>query len=277
MPEKLCLMHANCQGDELERLLLASPAFAGTFRLKRYTNYIREPVPEAELAGCDVFLYQHLGEQWNELSSAALLARLSPSATALLIPNMLFKGYWPFWTPHSPIAFGDALLNRLIDEGAPKPVILRIYLHGDLGSFIDLKEAFEESVAVERSKEAGACVGTVDFVLASWKRRPLFHTINHPGRDLLIHVADGILAALGLPPLAGADLAPLGGGFPSYDDFDLPIHPGVAAFHGLAFAGPERGYRIFSRELTFAQYVSRYIDCRRGGFEDDFLSYLALV
>lgn len=278
MHRELCLMHANCQGDELETLLTASSAFSRKYRLVRRTNYTREPVPPHELAGCSLFLYQHLSENWGDVSSEALLRRLPASSLALRIPNLFFKGYWPFWTNDSPIAFGDSLLNRLIDEGASKPVILRIYLHGNIQSFVDLQASLEESIAIERQKEQQTCTRTVDFFLEHWKRRPLFHTVNHPGRELLLLAANGILNAADLPPLQEDELAAVfRAGFPSYADFDLPIHPQVAAFHGLAFAGPDAEYTVFGRRMTFAAYISRYIDCRLNGMDADFIGYLQLI
>lgn len=278
MHRKLCLMHANCQGEELETLLTASAAFNREYRLARRTNYIREPVTEEDLAGCGLFLYQHLEEHWGEFSSDALLGRLPASTPALCIPNILSKWYWPFWTSASPIAFGDSLLNRLIDEGTPKTVIIRIYLHGNIESFMDLQESLEESIAMERRKEERSCVKTVDFLLDRWQRRPMFHTVNHPGREVLAHVANGILSAVGLSPLGRKELtAVFRAGFPSNNDFDLPIHPQVAAFHGLRFAGPETAYNVFGRRMTFADYISRYIDCRHNGLDKDFFGYLQLV
>ena len=278
MHRKLCLMHANCQGDELETLLRASGAFNRTYRLARRTNYTREPLGQQDLAACDLFLYQHLGESWGDLSSDALLRQLPDAALAVRIPNLMFKGYWPFWTNNSPIAFGDSLLNRLIDEGAPKPVILRIYLHGNIQTFVDLKASLEETINIERQKEQQSPVKTVDFLLSHWKRRPMFHTINHPGREILVHAANGILKAVGLPPLGqGERSAAFAKGLPSYTDFDLPIHPQVAAFHGLEFAGPEHRYAVFGRTMTFEAYISRYIDCRLNGMGDNFIGYLQLV
>lgn len=262
----------------METLLTASAAFNRAYRLIRRTNYTREPVAEEELASCGLFLYQHLDEFWGEFSSAALLRRLPASATALCIPNLFFKGYWPFWTSDSPIAFGDSLLNRLIDEGASKPVILRIYLHGNIRSFVDLKASLEETVEKERQKERLTCVSTVDFLLERWKRHLAFHTVNHPGRDMLLHAANGILEAAGFPPLTDDErAAAFHAGFPSYSDFDLPVHPQVAAFHGLEFTGPESGFAVFGRRMTFTAYISRYIDCRANGMGDDFISYLHLV
>jgi hypothetical protein len=280
MHRKLCLLHANCQGEELAVLLRASAAFDNRYRLVLRTNYTREPVSKPELAECDVFLYQHLDDSWGEISSKALLGslgQLAPSALALQIPNLLFTGYWPFWTAHGPIDFSDTLLNRLIDEGAPKPAILKLYLHSDITKFIDLAAALDETIAIERQKETGSCVKYVDYALQLWKKRMMFLTVNHPGPDLLVHVAQGILDALGLPPLAGQELAGLQGNFPSYIDFELPVHPQVAAFHGLEFGGPEQTYAVFTRRMTFEQYVSRYIDCRLSGMDADFLGYLQLM
>ncbi len=278
MHRELCIMHANCQGDELETLLKASAPFSRKYRLARYTNYTREPIPLEALAGCALFLYQHLEEHWGEFSSASLLARLPATARSLCLPNLFFKGYWPFWTRSSPIDFGDILLNRLIDEGAPKPVILKIYLHSDIRVHGDLAASLEETLETERRKEEGSPVKVLEYFLRHWKERPLFHTINHPGRELLELTANGILAQLDLPPLTEEELTPLRGTlFPSYADFDLPIHPQVAAFHGLAFGGPETTYAVFGRRMTFAQYISRYIDCRLNGMDKEFLAYLHFV
>jgi len=282
MHKKLCLLHANCQGKELAVLLQASAAFANCYRLVLRTNYTREPVSAQELAECGAFLYQYLDDTWEELSSRALLSslgQLAPSALALQIPNLFFKGYWPFWTAHGPIDFSDTLLNRLIDEGAPKAAILKLYLHSDITKFIDLKAALDETIAIERQKEVHSCVKYVDYLLRLWKQRTLFLTVNHPGPELLVHVAQGILDALGLLPLTEQELARPGlhTDFPSYTDFELPVHPQVAAFHGLKFGGPQHTYAVFTRRMTFEQYISRYIDCRLSGMDADFLGYLQLV
>ncbi len=271
-------MQANCQGDELETLLNASAAFRRRYRLARYTNYTREIIPEEALARCSVFLYQHLEGHWGDLSSASLLSRLSPAARSFCIPNLLFTGYWPFWTRHSPIDFGDSLLNRLIDEGAPKAAILKIYLHGDIRSFVDLDANLERCLAIEARKEAKTPFKVLDFIRASWRERPVFYTINHPGDEVMLRIAQGILAALDLPSLSEDEFAAArAAGFPSYTEFSLPIHPQVAAHFNLPFGGPDTEYNVFGRRMTFARYISRYIDCRLNGMDKDFTGYLQVV
>ncbi|MDR1686140.1 MAG: hypothetical protein LBR82_06850 [Desulfovibrio sp.] len=279
MPEKLCLLHANCQGEELETLLTASRAFSSVYRIVRRTNYTREPILPEDLERCALFLYQHLDAHWGDLASEALMRRLPRAARSLRIPNMFFKGYWPFWTSSGPINFGDGILNRLLDEGTPKEIILAVYLRGDVEAFGDFQAAVDESLTSTEADDPEKIFGLGECIREHWKTRMLFHTVNHPGAELLMHTADIVLRKLGFPPLGGDERAGLcrRGLFPSYADFDLPVHPATAAFHGLPFAGPGTRFTVFGRKMTFEQYVSRYIDCRLAGLEAAFMGYLQLV
>ncbi len=273
---ELCILHANCQGEPLAALLAASPDFARRWRVRHYTNYTREAIPGEALQTATLFLYQHLGAEWDDFASNALLARLPSSCAALCLPNMFFKGYWPFWTADSAMPFGDTLLDKLIDAGAGKPEILRVYLHGPVEKMADFDGIVGETLARERQKEqeCGCVAPTADLVAARWREERLFQTVNHPGETLLLHVADGILARLGLPALPGDVRKNFRA---EYEGFELPIHPKVAAHHGLPFAGDATAYPVFGRSMTFIQYISRYIDCRLNGMESDFLGYLQLV
>ncbi|MEG6504833.1 WcbI family polysaccharide biosynthesis putative acetyltransferase [Nitratidesulfovibrio sp. 1201_IL3209] len=281
----LCLIHANCQGDPLAVLLAASPQFAERYEIRRYTNYLRERIAPAELSGCGLFLYQHLGEKWDDHASDRLLAMVNPAARVLRLPNMLFTGYWPFWTNKSPMDFGDSFLDRLVSMGLSMAEILHVYLHGDIAAKYDLDAMLRHSLAVERDKERGAgdaatpaaipavVAPTVDLVEALWKQERLFATINHPNRRLVLHMAEGVLAALGMDPLPPA----VRDGFTDpYPEFELPIHPQVAAHHGLAFGGPDATFNIYGRRMTFEDYARRYADCRLRGI-DNFIGYLQLV
>lgn len=273
MQRELCLIHANCQGDPLVRLLMASPAFASRFYIRKYTNYQREVVDAAELSSCTLFMYQHLGEKWEEHASEHLLNLVNPAARVMRLPNMFFKGYWPLWTIHSPSEFGDVYLDHLIDMGLEKNEILYVYLNTDLTKKYDLGASLAESMTVERSKEAATVVQTVDLVEARWREELLFNTINHPGRELLLHLADGVLSALGFPALTPSARAAFADPYP---EFILPIHPQVAAYHGLSFGGEDWLFPVFGKQKTFAQYAEHYVDCRLLGIES-LNAYLHLV
>ena len=269
-----CVLHANCQGEPLARLLMASPEFAARWRVHVYTNYTRDAIPDAVLKNATLFLYQHLGPEWEEVSSEALLARTGPATRPVCIPNMFFLGYWPFWTNDSPMEFGDFFLDKLFEAGAGKPEILRIYLHGDVSKMADLEGGVRHTLEMEFAKEERCAVKTAAFVAENWKKTRLFQTVNHPDKPLLLHTAQGLLDHLGLAPLPHAACDAFAY---AYEGFDLPIHPKVAAFHGLPFAGDETQYPVFGRTMTFARYISRYIDCRVNHMEDTFLGYLQMV
>lgn len=276
--KRLCLIHANCQGAPLKRLLLASPGFAAQWTVRHVVNHTREALPDELLAACDLFLYQDIGEKWGELASARLLAKLPACSTALAIPNCFFLGYWPFWTNKCAMDFGDSVLEALAGRGLDHAEILHLYLHTDTPfRVVDPARVLEESVAVERAKEAGCVVSTVDFILERWQHEPLFSTVNHPGPLLLRHIACGILAALALPPLPDLLCLPQVSCDPDFQlRFELPIHPGVAARQGLAFTRAETRYQVFNKWLTFAEYAACYVDCRLHGAEN-FLAYLRAI
>ena len=82
----LCILHANCQGGPLRRLLLASAEFSKRWNILHITSYDRTPVPADALEHCELFLYQHLGPQWGDLASENLLARLPDNAKSIRLP-----------------------------------------------------------------------------------------------------------------------------------------------------------------------------------------------
>lgn len=270
---ELCIIHANCQGEPLTRLLEFSPEFSARWRVRHYTNYTREAIPAEALGSATLFLHQHLGREWGAFASERLCAALRSGARSLCVPNMFFKGYWPFWTHAGPMDFADSLLDKLCASGAGKPEILAVYL-GRAPGMADAEAVAGESLRIEREKEMRCDVATAHFVAENWRKRRLFQTVNHPGEELLILTAQGILSHLGLPPLSEDVCASFSY---DYEGFHLPIHPGISARLGLAFAGEGTLYPVFGREMSFSQYVSRYVDCRLNGFEDSFLGYLQLV
>lgn len=254
--KQLCLIQANCQADALQGLLMSSAAFNADFELRRYTNFLNEQVPDQELARCSCFIYQHLGPKWDTMASKRLLPKVNPNAKIIQIPNMLFKGYWPFWTSNSPSEFGDEFLDKLIAMQLSKPEIMHIYLHGNINKKFDLTDIFEKSIAIEREKEKNAIIKTVDYALENFKTKQLFYTINHPSTKLLAMVAKAIYYELGLELPPG-----FSDNFPNpYPELTMPIHPQVAAFHGISFANEHTKYNIFGKQKTFAEYVSNYID-----------------
>ncbi|MDR1242950.1 MAG: hypothetical protein LBM00_09275 [Deltaproteobacteria bacterium] len=272
--KKQCLLHANCQGEPLAELLSLSAEFGRNWEIRHYINYTKEAVPASALENCDFFIYQFLDEKWADLASASLLEQLNPKADAFCMPSMFFKGCWPFWTIHSPIDFGDSMLNKLIDAGAGKPEILKIYLQGDISRFVDLQANLENTLQAEEEKETVCSLRTTPLVRELWREEMLFYTCNHPGKRLLAFLADAILKRLGYAELPEKTVQAYE---PEYADFELPVHPQLAEFFNLRYAGRGYEFRIFNRRMDFARYISRYVECRLQGLDKEFLAFLQLV
>lgn len=263
MGQALCLLHANCQGDCLRPLLENSPAFARHFYIRQYVNYTRQGIEAADLENCALFLYQKLAPRWGDLSSEHLLRRLPASCQTLEIPNLFFKGYWPFWQHGDHINFEDSLLEALLNQGLDAAQAMALYLRGDaalLGTAAALAAQAEKSIAREEEKEARSLVRCAPLLREHWQEEQLFITVNHPGRRLLFYLADSILRLLGLGGLPDAVRA-------AYqhpqEDFWLPIHPRVGAALGLPFAFAKRQYPVYHTKLTHQQYVGCYLACRQ--------------
>lgn len=272
--KKLCIVHANCQGEPLAEFLRRVPGFGDTHEVRLYTNYIFEPIAYQDLARCEVFLYQHLDEggKWGDLASARLLAHLPATARVLSIPSMFFRGYWPFWQGGENFSFSDEVLERLLAAKLPKAELLRVYLRGNVVPGPEVEARTMRSLAHERTKEARTPIKYVDLILKYFRDEMLFSQVNHPGERLLSHVGREVLRFLDVPePPQGVE-ACMG---ELYPEFTLPIHPSVAAHWGLSFADENTRYPLFGKNKTFARYAEDYVDARMHGIED-FIAYLRL-
>lgn len=272
MAQALCLLHANCQGDALRPLLENTPAFANRFCIRQYVNYTRQHIAAQDIERCDLFLYQRLAPKWGDLSTEQMLPRLPQHCQAIEIPNLFFKGYWPFWSRDEHINFADSLLETLLKKVSPHEAIT-LYLRGSaalLGDAAALNHKAEESLAREKAKEADAPIRCAPLLRERWRDEQLFITINHPGRALLFHMADSLLHLLGL---GGLPDSTRNGFMHPLEDFWLPIHPAVGRALQLPFASEGKRWPVFHSLLTHREYTLCYLACRTNNVSD-FLTFL---
>ena len=269
MLEELLIIHANCQGEPLADFLRRVPEVAARYEVRLYTNYVREPIAEADLARCAIFLYQPLGPAWGDLASAALKARLPAGARTLAFPSMFLGAYWPFWGAKAAWDYPDSLLDRLLGAGLPPAEAVRLCLRGNLVTAADPAALWAASLARERAKEAATPIKHVDAMLEHFQERMVFNVANHPGHDLLCWLGRRVLEELGLPePIDGVEAA-----MPElHPEFHMPVHPQVAEILGLEFAGPKTRYPVYGRQLTFEEYALEYAVARTDGI-DDIITY----
>lgn len=268
--KKLCIIHGNCQGETLTALLGASPEFMAAYEVEYYVNFTRQAIPSESLARCGLLLHQHLGEEWGDLSSASLRAALGPGARSLCIPNMLFKGYWPFWSSKPGFDYSDMMLDSLLERGLGKDEAMLVAVRGNLDQMFGLEALLRETLAVERGKERLCDVQYVDIIEERFRKEKLFMSVNHPGRTLMLHAADAVLGKLGMPGLPESYRQ----AYPEVRyEFELPIHPQVAGFHRLEFVPEGAMYTIYGHPMTYVEYIGLYLDCKLAG-RSDFIRYL---
>lgn len=270
--KRLCLIHANCQGEPLFDLLTAHPDFAREFEVRHYVNYARQALPGADLGDCALLLYQRLEADWGELSSDALLARLPAGCRTFCLPNLFFLDYWPLWSSNAAFAYSDILLDALLARGLSDREILHLYLFTDPWRYFDLDARMEASRRREQAKEQHWDIAVSPVIRRRFRSDPLFRTVNHPGKSLCLLVADGVLAGLGYPPLPG----PVRDALPDpFAEFTLPVHPAVAERLGLEFLPPKPLFPVYGRDMDIEEYVGCYLACKRAG-ETDFIGFLRL-
>ena len=270
MTKELCLVHANCQGEPLIERLELCPEFAARYECVLITNYTREPVPEALLSRCSLFLYQYLGTMWKKLASASLLKRIPTGAPSLCIPNMFFMGYWPTWSGTAGFDYRCTLLDELAATDLPAEQVVMVYLHTDMAAKYDLDAMLADTLEREEKRERHTPVKYLDIIRENYSREQLFNTVNHPRKRLMNHAAAGVLSSLGFTPPGQAVLNGLGEPFP---EFEQPINPKVAAHFGWEFAGPDRLYKVYGRDMTFGHWVTNYVLAKRAGVTD-FIGFL---
>lgn len=270
------LVHSNCQGAALAALLKAHPPCADRYEVQHVVNHLRRPFPADLLPRTAIYCYQHLEPHWDDHASAPLLARLPAASHAICFPNLFFKGYWPLWTGQAGIDFKDIFLETLLAKGLADREIQHLACHSDLTRFFDLEAIWAESLAVEQKKETRwdipADVPMTSVIASDFRHAPLFYTINHPAKALIVRIAQALCHALALPPIAAGTLAAMAEPF---GDFLLPVHPQVAALQGLTWCDAGTRFPCYGHPITHAEYVASYLYCRRQGI-DDLIGFLQL-
>lgn len=261
MSKKLCILQANCQGEGLKQLLEATPPFAREYEILYYVNYKGQHIPPEAMDGCALFLHQHLSPKWGELSTDQILKRLPARARSICLPNFFFKGYWPHWTNHfKGIEFADSLLESLLAKGLAHHQVLYLYLKGAPALLGNVEDIAQASLEKEREKEKYTPIKYTHLMEKNWRNSQIFLTVNHPANFLFFHMASELLKILGLGELSEEArknfVNPQG-------DFWLPIHPVVGKMLSLPFVYEDREYECFGGKITHANYISRYLGCRR--------------
>jgi hypothetical protein len=86
----------------------------------------------------------------------------------------------------------------------------------------------------------------------------LFLSVQHPTRATAMLLLHGVIECLGLERDEAA-LTALAQGPEYHEPYHAPVHPAIAEWLGLAWAGPETRYRFFQRYFTAEAHARHYI------------------
>ena len=255
-----CVISANCQSVPLAKQLLTFYPFACDYEVEIFTNFTRTIVPPSKLKSCDLLIYQKLDETWGELSERSLLANVNPQAKTICMPNVVNNALWPSMTHSGNLAdsYWDSYIEELISRKLTIKEIMYIARRADYSKHYDIEKKFWESIEYERNKKYLGCDIICDFIIENYKKMQIFTTPNHPYGPLLNLIAKIVLEELGYSGIPDAIIPNLN----CDDDFDLPIHPSVSKFLGLAYGDENQLYNVYGKQFTYYEYLYAYTFAR---------------
>jgi hypothetical protein len=279
---QVCLMLLSCVGVGPRYLLPLSDEFHRRYKFVTYVNNYAPSIPgqmvslEQEIAGASVLIHHNpdwlpwLGDKHEEYE--ATLARVPGNVMKMSYPLPHFHALWPFHTNDTrnddsarqfnrhgdqPVYhYGDSYVIELLKQEVLPEEILSRYLSLDVSTVVDLDQLMSSALSMIERCDRTCDIKAADFISTEYRVRKVFQTINHGTNLLHFYLTNEILKLLDCAPLPKIILdqtCELIGG-------PMPIHPSIARHFGLTYADETTRYPLDEfRNLTFAEYISRYI------------------
>jgi len=267
---RLCIIHANCQGETLREMLLRCKSFSQSFYLVSFPNFSGKPPSPEVLGRCLLFAHQRIDPKWGASATAVLETYLPPECRKVVLPKLSWRVFWPFSTDHlqhglPPIAghsVGDVGLIDLLRRGVPPEKAAQIYADTDFAKITDLDALLEGNLAYLARRDNAVDVDVSDEIKGTFRRRKPFNGIRHPVHAVLFRIRDAVLQAAGCPVpdnRAHFDLPELA------SRKQIPIHPSVACHFGLAYGSEHEVYALGDRQVTYSQWLREYAAALHAG------------
>ena len=265
------IFHGSCQMQVLAQAydLFVVPHTGDT------TTYIAPLRPSTEATSRAVASADIVVEQIMPMAEAPPLAGVPDGARRLRVPLVDGSFLWPFsGTPHPdsqrlygayhpfPSEMGDRFLLRALARGAAGEDAVRAYLAEDVVRVGHVARRHEIALELQARRDAGTSYRFAKLIEAHLPGERLFRTPYHLEARLSRHMLMTLLDDLGTcaPARQSVDrfyTRTLFGGL------DLPIHPAIAAHHGLAWADATTRHAFWREEmLSFEDYARRFVQCR---------------
>jgi hypothetical protein len=258
--KKIVILHANCQGG-VYRAALEKSLGSQEYAFFHFKNFAKEPIPTSLLEQASYFIYQHLGDQWNDLSSAELLRRVPSHCVSIQIPKLSFRSYWPTDCPKDPrfvvnddypaglYPYGDSILTQAIEQFDSTEEALDYYASLEFAHHYDLDSILKSDLEYLGSEHNARDIDASSFIEASFRSVKLFETPNHPCDVLYQFVFDRICNFF--PNCTPCTIRAY------FDFYQLPIHPSVVSYYKLEFSDDR--YNIFGCNVFARDYARGYL------------------
>jgi hypothetical protein len=149
----------------------------------------------------------------------------------------------------------DGVLARLRRDIPDREARFAAYAGLELDWIVDVRRmaSFESRRLLAMDRQHGCDLGA--RILEGYRRRPMFHSIGHPGGELLISLLRHMCHIADLRPgwLRAGSMDPL-------HNIQIPIHPLIAERLGISWATHDTRYNFRGEKLTWEQYTRRYIE-----------------
>jgi len=259
----------NCQCSVLTQAFNQTESLNRIFEAKYHFVQLLPNLHEfaqRDIEECDVLLIQDV-DLWN---SFPLRHCIRPDTETIRFPLVRFASLWPFdaWNgpgdreahdreaPNSTFPFLDGLLGRLRRDIPDREARFLAYRALEREGIVNYRRlhALEERRLLKIDQTYDCRIG--EFTLENFRTRQVFHTTVRPnwqGFNLLLRSILKPLGISGPDPLSQTADATL-------KVPQVPVHPKVARDLGVKWADERTRYLAFGQELTWENYIRRYID-----------------
>jgi hypothetical protein len=267
-PRTRLVVVGNCQAETLADALQSDAALNRRFATKYHFARLQEPFQAAareDLAQADVILAQDI----HDWTLYPLREAIRPDTEIRPFPLLNLASPWPFdhhngaqdrtaheaeW-PNLTFQYFDGLLGRLRQDIPDPEARFAAYAALDVPGVLNHRRLHQFEARRLQALDVKYPWGLGQHILDNFRQKRLFHTTTHPTRDLFCLLLEQLVTPLGhrrAIDRANPKLDQLG-------DLQVPVHPLVAAALGLAWATPATRYRFKTEDVTWDQYIRRYI------------------
>lgn len=269
--KKQCVLYGNCQMGVVYDYLRKE--YPDLYQYTMIVNYdvLRKPeqFPVDSLKKADLFIFQPIIGHGNADTAYIKQNLLNEKCHCISFPYIYFSGYFPDYTedlnnlrtfseqfPFGIFSYGHKKIIEFIKLGySPNQIIEKSFQH-DLFSEDFINENLKKTLSILEEKESAADIKIAGFIRKYFKKKRLFHTVNHPTNIILKRLVKEILLRMNLN-ISDVDKNVFFRKEVLATQTTDIIYPSVAIALGLEF---DISTAIcFSNKIAFAEYINDYI------------------